>query len=113
MSGEISFGDELVGRMKKIAEAFESGEPLETNFTIRRVEVAWSPKAYRPEDAKRIRDLLGVTQVVFARYLGVSPNAVRGWEQGTAKPGGMARRFFELIENDPAYHRQLAAPLAG
>ena len=34
----------------------------------------------------RVRDLLGMSQVLFARFLGVDANTVRSWEQGTRPP---------------------------
>jgi DNA-binding transcriptional regulator YiaG len=44
-------------------------------------------------------------KVVFARFLGVDPNTVRSWEQGTRSPSSIARRFMSEIEADPAYWR--------
>jgi DNA-binding XRE family transcriptional regulator len=60
-------------------------------------------------DVRRVRDLLGMSQVVFARFLGVDPNTVRSWEQGTRPPSSIARRFMGEIEEDPAYWRQRVA----
>jgi hypothetical protein len=45
--------------------------------------------------------LLRMSQVFFARFLGVDPNTVRSWEQGTRPPSLIARRFMGAIEDDP------------
>jgi hypothetical protein len=44
-----------------------------------------------------------MSQVFFARFLGVDPNTVRFWEQGTRPPNPIARRFMGEIEADPEY----------
>lgn len=52
-------------------------------------------------DASKIREIrnaLGMTQVAFASYFGVSSKTVEAWERGTNKPGGPARRVLALIE---------------
>jgi DNA-binding XRE family transcriptional regulator len=41
-----------------------------------------APRAYRPADVKRVRELVGVSQAVLAGFLGVNVNTVRSWEQG-------------------------------
>ena len=58
------------------------------------------------KEAVEARQALGVSQAVFARILGASPQAVRAWEQGTKPPSGMARRLIGEIRHDPAYWRK-------
>jgi DNA-binding transcriptional regulator YiaG len=58
---------------------------------------------------KRVRGVLGMSQVVFARFLGVDANTVRSWEQGTRPPSTIARRFMGEIESDPTYWRRRVA----
>jgi DNA-binding transcriptional regulator YiaG len=55
-----------------------------------------------------VRDMLGMNQVVFARFLGVEPNTVRSWEQGKL-PSSIARRFMGEVEDDPDYWRRRVA----
>lgn len=51
---------------------------------------------------KSIReDILGVSQPLFAKILGVSAAAVKAWEQGSKKPSGTARRLLQLVEREP------------
>jgi DNA-binding transcriptional regulator YiaG len=47
-----------------------------------------------------------MSQVMFARFLGVDANTVRSWEQGTRPPSPIARRFMDEIEGDPEHWRQ-------
>lgn len=65
---------------------------------------------YGPADVRRVRDLLEMSQVVFARFLGVGANTVRAWEQGSRPPSSIARRFMGEIESDPDYWRRRLAP---
>jgi DNA-binding transcriptional regulator YiaG len=50
-----------------------------------------------------------MSQVIFAAFLGVNPNTVRSWEQGTRPPSSIARRFMIEIEEDSAYWRRRVA----
>ena len=51
---------------------------------------------------KSLREnILGLSQPLFAQVLGVSPAAVKSWEQGNKKPSGAARRLMQLFEGDP------------
>lgn len=62
-----------------------------------------SPTApeYSPEDIRRIRHRLGMSQHVFASMLNVSRGAVRNWEQGLRKPEGTAMRLLQIVEEHP------------
>ena len=91
----------------KIVSAFQ--EAITARLTVRSYHAEFICPSYGPEDVRRVRDLLGMSQVVFARFLGVDPNTVRSWEQGTRPPSSIARRFMGEIEEDPAYWRQRVA----
>jgi DNA-binding transcriptional regulator YiaG len=55
-----------------------------------------------------------MSQVIFARFLGVDPNTVRSWEQGARPPSAIARRFMGEIEDDPEYwRRRIALSIVG
>jgi putative transcriptional regulator len=62
---------------------------------------------------KQIKDLrentLKVSQPVFALILGVSPAAVKAWEQGLKQPSGTARRLMQLFGKDPNSFHKLAS----
>jgi putative transcriptional regulator len=60
------------------------------------------PPEISKKKIKSIReDILGVSQPLFARILGVSSAAVKAWEQGNKKPSGTARRLLQLVEKNP------------
>jgi len=65
--------------------------------------------AFNTEDIKRIRKKTGLSQVVFAGSLGVSPKTVEAWENGRNKPEGASRRLLEIVRDDPAFLRRFQA----
>jgi DNA-binding transcriptional regulator YiaG len=96
-------GAKLVAAFEEAIAAMQSGEPLERHFTVRTYKVDFQPRDYGPDDVRRVRGLLGMSQVLFAGFLGVDANTVRSWEQGTRPPSPIARRFMDEIEGDPTY----------
>ena len=50
---------------------------------------------------KSIRNDLGMTQVLFAGFMGVSPKTVEAWEAGRNMPDGPARRILAMVKLDP------------
>ncbi len=65
--------------------------------------------AFNTEDIKRIRQKTGLSQVVFAGSLGVSPKTVEAWENGRNKPEGASRRLLEIVRDDPGFLRRFQA----
>jgi len=61
---------------------------------------------------KKVRELLGASQVVFALFLGASPKTVQAWEQGLLAPNRMARRFMDEIQRHPDIHRSRLREMA-
>ena len=56
-------------------------------------------KKYSNEDIKRIRHEAGMTQSVFAKYMGVSPKTVEAWELGRTHPTGPAYRLIDILSD--------------
>ena len=57
-------------------------------------------------DAKEIRDIrlnTGMTQYVFAEFMGVSVKTVEAWESGKNHPIGSACRLLALTKADPSF----------
>lgn len=102
-------GAKIVSAFQEAIDVLRSGQPLPGRVTVRSYQAEFVRPLYGPEDVRRVRDLLSMSQVVFARFLGVGPNTVRSWEQGTRPPSSIARRFMGEIEDDPAYWRQRVA----
>jgi DNA-binding transcriptional regulator YiaG len=98
-------GARIVEALNKFADDLESGVPIESRYTIRNVRVIPEPSRYPPARVRAVRELLGVSQEVFAQLLAVSPMTVRSWEQGLRQPSPIARRFLDEIEMSPGHFR--------
>ncbi|MCR5604548.1 MAG: helix-turn-helix domain-containing protein [Lachnospiraceae bacterium] len=54
-------------------------------------------KKFDNEEIKSIRNKAGMTQAVFANYMGVSPKTVEAWELGRTHPTGPAYRLLDIL----------------
>jgi DNA-binding transcriptional regulator YiaG len=88
---------EMVAGMSAFCDAIEAGEPIGKRFTIRTVKLDLEPGPYGPDDVRRVRETLKASQALLARFLGVSVNSVRSWEQGTRPVPAIARRYMDDI----------------
>lgn len=95
----------IIERLEGFAEALEKRRPITEQFTCRRRVLKLKPKPYDPRRVKKTRQALGVSQAVFAVFLGVSPKTVQAWERGDLSPNKMACRFMDEIQRDPAMYR--------
>jgi putative transcriptional regulator len=68
-----------------------------TKLTIKPVDT------FNTSEIKRIRQKTGLSQVMFAGSIGVSPKTVEAWENGRNKPEGASRRLLELVRDDPCF----------
>ena len=50
---------------------------------------------------RRVRRKVGLSQVAFARRIGVPVDTVRNWEQGKRMPQGPARALLRIIDRAP------------
>lgn len=101
-----SIGQRIIDRLSSLVEALERGEALAERFTCREVELDLEPTPHDAELVRRTRDALRASQAVFARFLGVSAQTVRAWEQGANRPTDIACRFMDEIRRDPAHWRR-------
>lgn len=87
------------GIMKGLGEALEHAEgKRELRTDTPNIEPL---RDYKPEEIKKIRTDLGMTQTLFAGFLGVSPKTVEAWEAGRNIPNGPTRRILSMVERDP------------
>ena len=56
-------------------------------------------KKYSNDEIKAIRNKAGMTQTVFANYMGVSKKTVEAWELGRTHPTGPAYRLLDILES--------------
>lgn len=100
-----SVGGKIIEGLNEFTEVLEGNERIAEKFTCRKVMLDLLPVPYNPRTVKAIRKLLGVSQGVFAQFLGVSVKTVRAWEMGKT-PGDMACRFMDEIQRNPEYWRK-------
>jgi len=97
---------EIVGALTDFRDTLRARTPLEgSKYTVRHIVVVIPPPQLKPEDVRKTREALGVSQPVFAALLGTSASTIRSWEQGQKVPSPMARRLLGLITADPLYWR--------
>lgn len=58
---------------------------------------------FTSSEIKSIRNSTGLTQKLFAKYMGVSVKTVEAWEAGRNHPDGAACRLLSLTKNDPSF----------
>ncbi|MBS5063951.1 MAG: helix-turn-helix domain-containing protein [Hungatella hathewayi] len=85
--------------MAGLTEAVVDAESKDKKLKKRIVTVI-PVKEYRAEDVKRIRKAIGMSQKMFAGYMGVSEKTVEAWEAGTNHPSGTASRLLNMMEMD-------------
>ena len=64
---------------------------------------------FNNDDIRLIRQKTGLSQVLFAGSLGVSPKTVEAWENGKNKPEGAYRRLLEIVRDDPGFLKRFQA----
>ena len=88
----------MTGLQEAIDDANGVGQKLP-----RRKVVVEPIKQYNAEEVRIIRKKTGLSQRLFAAYLGVSSKTVEAWESGVNCPSGPASRLLSMIELDNAF----------
>jgi putative transcriptional regulator len=104
--------DRIIEGLEEFANAMEAGEDVTKRFTCRNVVLDLRPAPYNPKRVRDARRLLGMSQSLFAQFLGVSISCVQGWEQGRRQPDKMACRFMDEIQLKPEYWRERLLEMA-
>jgi len=94
--------NDILEALTDFTDALEKGE-VRKRLTCRQVKLDLKPTIYNPQLVQKIRTELGVSQTLFAFFLGVSPKTVRSWEQGINPPNPMACRFMDEIRRMPMF----------
>ena len=97
-------GAQIVESLQEFLTELQNGADLSA-FKCHVVEVNPPAKPSDAELARKTRELLRASQTAFAKFLGVSAQTVRAWEQGENVPSDIAKRFMDEIRHDPAYWR--------
>ena len=90
------FEDLKTGLEQAIEYEKGTGQAKSRTFTIAPV------KKYTNIEIKAIRNNSGMTQTVFANYMGVSKKTVEAWELGRTHPTGPAYRLIGILEQGKA-----------
>jgi DNA-binding transcriptional regulator YiaG len=97
---------EMVEEVHKLCDAIDGGMSLDEAARVRTTSIELKPPVIGPEDVRAVRESLGLSQAMFADYLGVGLSTVRRWEQGQVILPGVARRFLGDVRDDPSYWRK-------
>ena len=71
--------------------------------------VAGDKRIETKEDVQALRQEFGVSQSVFAKFMGVSINTLQNWEQGRRQPTGAARVLLTIAYRQPTLFRETVA----
>lgn len=91
------FGDIKLGLEQAIEYEKGNLKAKKTTITIAPVD------AFTAQEIKEIRNNTGLTQLLFAKYMGVSVKTVESWEAGRNHPEGAACRLLSLTRKDPEF----------
>src|SRR3954447_14380601 len=98
-----SVGARIVQGLQEFVDTLQKKKPVSAQFNCHTVQLDLAPRPYQPDTVKATRNLLGASQSVFARLLGVSVKTVQAWEHGLNTPSDIACRFMDKIRHNPEY----------
>ena len=84
---------------QSLHDAFRYEQGDETRLRV--TELPPPPKPLTPSQIRAIRKSFNVSQVVFARIINVSPNAVESWEQGVRHPREATLKLLTIANRHP------------
>ena len=61
--------------------------------------------SFSASEIREIRKKTGLTQLCFAKYMGVSVKTVEAWESGKNHPEGSSCRLLTLTRSNPDFPR--------
>lgn len=78
-------------------EAINDTKTKKLPRNVRSIEIE-PAGVYTSAQVKNIREKIGLTQKLFAKYIGVSTKTVEAWESGRNKPSGPSNRLLWLLD---------------
>ena len=91
------FEDIKLGLEEAIKYEKGSLNAKKTTLTVQPLE------SFSPIEIKSIRKAAGLTQALFAKYMGVSVKTVEAWEAGKNHPDGVSCRMLSLTKKNPSF----------
>lgn len=101
-----------IARLKKFTEHLKSGKNLSDVYSLKKIVLEIELEPYTAKKVKEVRDLLKVSQALFAKFLNVSPSSVQKWERGAKSPAGAVCRLMDEIRCNPEYWRSRLAEMS-
>jgi len=98
--------EKIIQGLENFASALEAGDDLTAKYTCRKVVLDLRSIEYTPPMVKKARNALGVSQALFAQFIGASLSNVQKWERGEREPSTMACRFMDELLSDPKLYRK-------
>lgn len=103
MKKQTKLGQALIGGLKD-ALAFEKGEKMIK--TTQRTLTAPAP-LFTKNEIRKLREVLGITQLEFASLLNIDIGTLRHWEQGRRKPTSTTNRLLQIFQEKPDLAEEL------
>jgi len=97
----------LLSAVTGLRDTLKNGDRLQDKLTMRRVELQLEPQQLGAEDVKALREQFNTSQAVFAMLIGVSPSALKAWEQGAQNPPAWASRLLAVMKDYPKPWREI------
>src|SRR5271169_5202681 len=94
--------DKNAKKKKHKQEAGSPGGESSKALDLRKAEMPPRPKPLKPADIRSLRESLNASQVLFARLLNVSSNAVESWEQGVRQPRQATLKLLHIARKNPS-----------
>jgi DNA-binding transcriptional regulator YiaG len=104
-TGALSVPEQIREGLREMSEFANSGEPPEKRYTVRHLALDLEPGNYTPDKVRATREIFGLSQPLFAKFLGVEVSALRHWEQGIRSPSAVVRRFLDEMNATPEHWR--------
>jgi DNA-binding transcriptional regulator YiaG len=104
-SVQPSVPQQILEGLREMAEFATSGEPPEKRYTTRHLTLDLEPEEYTADKVRATREVFGLSQPLFAKFLGVEVSALRHWEQGIRSPSAVVRRFLDEMNATPDHWR--------
>lgn len=74
------------------------------NLKAKKTTLSIQPlESFTSTEIKEIRINTGLTQALFAKYMGVSVKTVEAWEAGRNHPDGAACRLLSITRQNPTF----------
>jgi DNA-binding transcriptional regulator YiaG len=105
-TGQLPVPQQILEGLREMAEFATSGEPPEKRYTVRQLTLDLEPGDYTPDKVRATREVFGLSQPLFAKFLGVEVSALRHWEQGIRSPSAVVRRFLDEMNATPEHWRR-------